>query len=571
MSTSFAYDPLPHYPPVAGVVRLGWAAAVATLPAGTRVLAIDGPAVLDWDHVAKAVAAELADRGPVDVVDLRAAGLPWEQVEQRTRSATLADDPDFEAIASGTLADLLDHAALRGDPVTAGVRVLIGPGAAAAGDPDIVWWADLPKRFAEAAVVAGTGRNLLAPAGQKPTTKRLFYVDWPLLDRHRDALVGRFDLWLDTRHVENPTWLDGLTLRATCAALARRPHRTRPTFNTTPWGGQWGRRELGHNPDAENSALGYELIAPESGVLVGETPEVSVEVPFQLVVALAPVDVLGAEVHDRFGTSFPIRFDYLDTVDGGNLSVHCHPQPTYMREVFGWPYTQHETYYLMVGSEEQTVFLGLREGASVEEFQQAARRANNDAVEFDIKQFVQTFPATPHQLFLIPGGTPHGSGRGNVVLEVSATPYLYSLRFYDWLRRDSADRQRPVHVDHAFRNLDPDRAGAAVAEQLVQSPRRIAGGDGWHEELIGALPEMFFEVRRLQVDPGATAEQDTEGRFHVLNVVDGERVILLTDNGDEHQLGYAETIVVPASVGRYTVRGLGDLPARVVKANVTRI
>jgi mannose-6-phosphate isomerase class I len=564
------YDPSPHYPPVTGAVRLGWAAAAATLPADARVLAIDGPAVLDWDHVTKAVSAALAGRGPVDVVDLREAGLAWDEVDRRTRSATLAADPDFESLAAGTLTDLLDPAKLPETPVGQGIRLLVGPGAAA-GAADVVWWADLPKRFAEAAVVAGTGRNLFAPAGHTPTTRRLFYVDWPLLDRHRDACAGRVDLWLDTRDVENPAWLDGDALRATCATLARRPHRTRPTFNTTPWGGQWGRRTLGHNPDAENSALGYELIAPESGVLVGESAQVCVEVPFQLVVALAPTDLLGADVHGRFGTSFPIRFDYLDNVDGGNLSVHCHPRSTYMRDVFGWPYTQHETYYVMVGSEQNRVFLGLQDGASVERFQDAARGADQDGVPFAIEEYVQTFPATPHQLFLIPAGTPHGSGRGNVVLEVSATPYLYSLRFYDWLRRDSADRQRPVHVEHAFRNLDPSRSGAAVAADLVPSPLVDAHGDGWREELIGRLPEMFFEVRRLEIEPGATAPQDTAGRFHVLNVVDGERVVLITDDGDEHPLGYAETIVVPAAVGRYTVQALGDRPARVVKANVTRV
>jgi mannose-6-phosphate isomerase class I len=433
----------------------------------------------------------------------------------------------------------------------------------------VLWWADLPKRYAEAAVADGTGRNLFAPAGQAPTTRRLFYVDWPLLDRHRDAQARRIDLWLDTQDIANPAWLTGLALRATCRALARRPHRTRPTFNTTPWGGQWGRRTLGHNAGAENSALGYELIAPESGVLIGDSPSVSVEVPFQLIVTLAPEDLLGAETHEKFGTSFPIRFDYLDTVDGGNLSVHCHPQQTYMREIFGWPYTQHETYYVMVANDQSEVFLGLREGASVADFRAAARRADREAVGFEIGRFIQTFPATPHQLFLIPAGTPHGSGRGNVVLEVSATPYLYSLRFYDWLRRDSANRQRQVHVEHAFRNLDEQRSGAAVAGQLIPRPERLAGGEGWHEELIGRLPEMFFEVRRLAVAPGAVARQDTEDRFHVLNVVEGQGVILVTGSGDEHRLGYAETIVVPAAVGRYTVQCLGERPARVVKANVT--
>ena len=113
----------------------------------------------------------------------------------------------------------------------------------------------------------------------------------------------------------------------------------------------------------------------------------------------------------------------------------------------------------MVGGENRKVFLGLRGDVDVELFEKEAQEAHRHATPFDIERHVQVFPAEPHALFLIPAGTPHGSGEGNVVLEVSATPYLYSLRFYDWLRRDADDRQRPVHVEHAFDNLDrgPDR------------------------------------------------------------------------------------------------------------------
>ena len=179
-----------------------------------------------------------------------------------------------------------------------------------------------------------------------------------------------------------------------------------------------------------------------------------------------------------------------------------------------------------------------------------------------------TFPATPHQLFLIPGGTPHGSGKGNVVLEISATPYLYSLRFYDWLRQGIDGELRPVHVDHAFKNLDSRRRGEAVARDLVQAPRLLRSGDGWYEELLGALPEMFFEVRRTALRPGAVADDATDGRFHVLNVVEGEGVLVEPADAPAHSLVYAETLVVPAAVGRYTLRPLGSSGARVVKALV---
>ncbi len=155
-----------------------------------------------------------------------------------------------------------------------------------------------------------------------------------------------------------------------------------------------------------------------------------------------------------------------------------------------------------------------------------------------------------------------------MVLEVSATPYLYSLRFYDWLRQGIDGGLRPVHVRHAFKNLDRGRRGDAVARDLVQRPRLLRQGEGWHEELLGALPEMFFEVRRVALRPGAVADDDTDGRFHVLNVVEGDGVLIEPAGAPEHSLVYAETLVVPAAVGHYAIRSLGPGPVRVVKALV---
>jgi mannose-6-phosphate isomerase class I len=558
------YNAEPCYPPVNGAVTTGWRSAVATLPAGPFRLAVDGPTVLDWAALIAGLTDALAETGrTVDVHDMRHHTVSWARILELTDTPELSDDPDFAALADGSLADLIAEPPERAE---GGVSVVFGPGAALA-DHDLLWYADLPKRYAEAAITSGEGRNLGQPTGPG-TTKRLFYIDWPLLDRHRDGLADRIDLWIDTQNPAAPAMIDGATLHRTLADLAGRPFRTRPTFNTTSWGGHWAQRRLGFNPGAANTALGYELIAPESGILIGAADGARVEVPFQLAVARHPAEILGEKVHNDFGTSFPVRFDYLDTVDGGNLSVHCHPQPDYMRQVFGWPYTQHETYYLMVGGDQNQVFLGLREGVDVESFHREAQAAHHDGSPFDITRHVRTFPATEHQLFLIPAGTPHGSGAGNVVLEVSATPYLYSLRFYDWLRDGTDGRRRPVHVEHAFRNLDRDRTGTAVEHDLVQTPRTLRQGDGWREELLGALPEMFFEVRRIVLETGGSADDDTAGRFHVLNVVEGGGLILTTESGMSHSLAYAETLVVPASVGRYTLRPVGTDRVRVVKSLV---
>ncbi len=83
-----------------------------------------------------------------------------------------------------------------------------------------------------------------------------------------------------------------------------------------------------------------------------------------------------------------------------------------------------------------------------------------------------------------------------------------------------------------------------MARDLVQEPRTLREGTGWREEVIGALTEMFYEVRRFVLDAGAEAADDTQGRFHILNVVEGEGITVRTAAGDRHELAYAETLTV---------------------------
>ncbi|MEU0145266.1 class I mannose-6-phosphate isomerase [Streptomyces sp. NPDC006288] len=537
------------------------------MPGQPAVLALDGPAALDWEEAARGIATALRGRSTeVAVLDVRERWSPA-AVERLCVPDTEADE-FFLPLAAFDMADLFEGR-LSVDRPTSGILLVFGPGAALC-SPDLIWWADLPKRYAESAVASGelpVGVNLGRPHAPGEL-RSLFYTDWPVTDRHRDALAPRIDRWIDVQDPLAPASLDGEAVRATLADLARQPVRTRPYFNSTPWGGHWAAEKLGFVPDGGSTALGYELIAPEAGVLVGQDAGPLVELPFQLLCVLHPERFLGADVHRRYGTSFPIRFDYLDTVGGGNLSLHCHPQETYMRETFGWPYTQHETYYVTASDPGSRVFLGLRQSTDVDILRKEVEASMTHGTPLRVEDHVQTFPADPGQLFMIPAGTPHSSGAGNLVLEISATPYLYSLRFYDWLRRSTADVPRPLSHRHAFANLDSGRRGREVVEDLVQQPRTLREGVGWREEVIGALPEMFYAVHRFVLDGTGPADDDTEGRFHILNVAAGGGVVVETADGRRHDLAFAETLTVPAAVGGYRLHPVGERPVQVVKSLV---
>jgi mannose-6-phosphate isomerase class I len=560
-----SYDPEPRYPVVGGEVQAGWEALAADVARRRpRVLAVDGPAALPWEEFGASLGSALlqAAGARIRTLDVRSSLAPWDEIQRRTAAAELAGDPVFARTFEGSLSELFDglpSARTAAEDIT----LVLGPGSALV-DHDVLWYADLPKRLALDAVQRGRAGNVGQAPGEPGSERRLLFVDWPMLDRHKQELAGNLDRYIDLSDPDAPRSVEGDVLRRSLAALAVRPFRTRPTFLPGPWGGQWLRGVLGVATDAPNLAWSYELITPESGILLGDAEPA--EVGFELLMSEHAPRVLGAEVAERFGQSFPIRFDYLDTLDGGHLSIQCHPSETYMRETFGLPYTQHETYYVMVTTPGAKIFLGLREDADLDAFRAETEQAEDPGHPFEPERYLETHPAAQHRLYLIPAGTPHASGAGNVVLEISATPYLYTLRFYDWLRRDLDAELRPVHLRHAFSNLDPCRRGEAVRRELIPEPVIVRQGPGWAELALSRLPELFFAVHRL--DFADEIADNTCGRFHTLNLVAGEQVEIVTAAGHVHPLSYAETIVIPAAVGAYRIRRRRGESCKVVKAFV---
>jgi mannose-6-phosphate isomerase class I len=182
----------------------------------------------------------------------------------------------------------------------------------------------------------------------------------------------------------------------------------------------------------------------------------------------------------------------------------------------------------------------------------------------DIEQFVQVQPAHKHDLFLIPNGTIHCSGEGNVVLEISATPYIFTFKMYDWQRLDLNGKPRPLNIDRAFANLNFERKGDKVQAELVSKPVVLAQGDDWQIVHLPTHAEHFYDVHRLEFASGI--EVDTNGSCHVLNLVEGEGIMLVTANGMQQAFSYAETFVVPAAAGHYRLVNAGSSPVKVIKA-----
>jgi len=81
------------------------------------------------------------------------------------------------------------------------------------------------------------------------------------------------------------------------------------------------KEHCGLDPDVDNYAWCFNCV-PEENSLLLKFGESIIEIPSIDLVLQDARSLLGDDVYGRFGEEFPIRFDYLDTFDGGNLSLH---------------------------------------------------------------------------------------------------------------------------------------------------------------------------------------------------------------------------------------------------------
>jgi mannose-6-phosphate isomerase class I len=564
-----AYEIYPAHELATGMIGLGWAALAEAL-APQRQVILDGYAGVFWEDLREHLEVELRRLGArTHWVDVSAALRDEPAIEGLVGPFLGGDDPLFGRRFTGCLSDFFEpgkFGILRPEP-RAALNILYGCGAALAGWEGFLVYVDLPKNEVQFRSRAGAATNLGSSRAtdSKAMYKRSYFVDWPALNRHKAGLLQRLDLIVDGQRPDEPTFMAGAVLRSALTTLSRSCFRARPWFEPGAWGGQWIKQQVPQLPrEAPNYAWSFELISPENGLLFRDAARLC-EVTFDWLMFHDHRAVLG-DAADRFGFEFPIRFDWLDTFAGGNLSVQCHPHPDYASRHFGERFTQDETYYILDCRPGAEVYLGFRRGLEPGAFRAALERSSREGTELDVRRYIHTEPASRHDLFLIPHGTVHCAGVNNLVLEISATPYIFTFKMYDWLRMDLDGTPRPLNLERAFDNLRFDRQGSRVSEELVARPRVLERAPGGRLVHLPTHPDHFYDVHRFEFDRETDAA--TAGSAQVLSLVEGEAVLVETPAGGSRRFHYAETFVIPAAAERFRLINAGRGRAKVIRAFV---
>ncbi len=430
---------------------------------------------------------------------------------------------------------------------------------------DVRIWMDITPRNAALAFKNGHARNVGAdPEKELPYSllmRRNYYVDFEnAIDLRWDLIrSGKMNLYISADEPEKMQMVSFADLKTLFEEINERPFRCRPVYLEGVWGG-WYIHRLRHLPkEMKNCAWVFDMIPMEVSI-VAKTDSYEFEAPFFTFVMVMGEKLLGKQAYEQFGGYFPIRFNYDDTYhSSGNMSIQCHPDADYVMKNHDELGRQDESYYIVITGQGAKTYLGFQNENSCEEFFKEARRVEHNTELIDYEKYVNWVDSKPGTQVMIPAGTIHASGRNQVILEIgSLTVGSYTYKLYDYKRLDpQTGLPRPIHLEMGSKVIHGERTHEWVEANLVNHGGVVREGADWKEVVVGEHDLLYFSLRNLIFNK--SMEDDTDGLFHVLVLVDGEKVKVesVDDPSKFYIMNSMDMVVLPAGIGKYKVTNLG--------------
>ncbi len=251
------------------------------------------------------------------------------------------------------------------------------------------------------------------------------------------------------------------------------------------------------------------------------------------IIAHFPNEILGTNIHKKFGFEFPLLFKYLDAKQ--DLSIQVHPNDELAKARHN-SFGKTEMWYIMQADENARIIVGFNENSSKEIY---LKNLENKTILniLDSKKVYQG------DVFFIETGTIHAIGAGLVVAEIQQTSDI-TYRIYDFDRKDAKGNERELHTDLALE---------AINYNKVETQKKYSKTINQSNETVNC---PYFTTNFIPLD-GKTSIHKTSKFFTVYMCVDGDFEILY--NNEEFRYKKGDTILIPAQMNHFELSGKASL------------
>lgn len=310
------------------------------------------------------------------------------------------------------------------------------------------------------------------------------------------------------------------------------PLQFRPILKERIWGGTKLKSVLNKPITSQITGESWELSTVDGDVSIIANGAFQGKSLLELIDA-HPNEILGTQVHERFGKQFPLLFKYLDARE--DLSIQVHPNDELAKKRHN-SFGKTEMWYVMQADPNSRLIVGFKEDSNAKEYVEHLENKT-------LLDILDSIPVQVGDVFFLETGTVHAIGAGLLIAEIQQTSDI-TYRLYDFDRVDAQGNQRELHIDLALDAINYRRVEAKKAYSKTENASNTMVDCPYFTTNLIPL-QGTMEVRK---DGNSfTVYMCTEGGFK------------LTVGGQESVYRKGDTVLVPASISEFELSGNATL------------
>ena len=240
--------------------------------------------------------------------------------------------------------------------------------------------------------------------------------------------------------------------------------------------------------------------------------------------------LMGQEVIDRFGTTFPLLIKFIDARD--NLSIQVHPDDELAKARHN-SFGKTEMWYVIKATKDASLYSGFSKQIDADEY---VKRVQDNT----IMDVLQRYNVNEGDVFFLPAGRVHAIGAGCFIAEIQQTSNI-TYRIYDYNRKDANGNTRELHTELAKDAIDYTLYPDYRTHYKAHTNATI--------ELANC---EYFTTNLMDVDATMTRDFKDLDSFVVYICMEG-KASLKDDKGNEIFVHQGQTVLMPADTKGVTI------------------